>query len=758
MDVAALVARVDEWTNQPESRERFYEQVRRYADLIEQRPAANEQHKAACVERVREVLRRGHLDERERPAAAHDRWTFRGYPVWAPSSPALARVRGRAEHPLTSRQEWAAAKALLAALDGGGNRGTAPYEVVCWLPPMPPAPSDPDHWAPSKQLAPETPLALRVPRLGEADALTVAYTALLSLRNRELGRPRLPEGLTPIQQSHMAVLADCHERHAGEMLRWVASDLEAAARAGAAQEVPGVRLARALNHLCTLGYNLNLFRQLAEKRERVGAGIRSLANQVGKADPAKAMEMMERPVEDRVAPEHMAWLRDQLSRWEAGCREAISALQAGGAARLDEALAPGTSKHALAAHVELTRATSIIHGFQLSLTSPALELEQHIAAWDGFIRWCGDTRDQLWAALALRTSQAPAAVAAPAPTIGANTRGTSEERAVAELVSQVPPTTNPPPMPPAALSTDGAKSQAYTLMYRTPVLTPTAAAAQHVYRIAQSLLSVVHLAVGESEYAQTLLDQLGGVLATQVPNLQARIPEVRSTARLLRLHDREPLRLGTVPCASAIEAVELLGVRLMTTFVGIHEPPLQQSEIREGLRRNCPAREELADLRVHLVREAEAVVAELSRPSVPLAASSGGGLAATVAANNALIAKGQQAALSNVVLLGNHFPLTPPNGGASPNEKGRPRRRKRTGADKLRDEATIAEYLSRHPDASRDEVARETKIAGGHVSGSKVWLLRQAERNKARRAARARGVGGVGDPTVDQPRDADEGD
>jgi hypothetical protein len=236
MDVAAIVARVDEWTNQPETRERFHRQVRRYADLIEQRSAAVQQHKAACIERVREVLRRGHLDERERPAAADDRWTYRGFAVWAPTSPALARVRARAEHPLPSRQQAAAAKALLAALDSGRATGI-PYEVVCWLPPAPPDPSDPDHWAPSKRLAPETPLALRAPRLGEEDALTVPYVALLSLRDRELARPRLPEGLTPIQHHHIRALADLYERHAEEMLRSVAGDLKAARRAVMTREV-----------------------------------------------------------------------------------------------------------------------------------------------------------------------------------------------------------------------------------------------------------------------------------------------------------------------------------------------------------------------------------------------------------------------------------------------------------------------------------------------------------------------------------------
>lgn len=214
-------------------------------------------------------------------------------------------------------------------------------------------------------------------------------------------------------------------------------------------------------------------------------------------------------------------------------------------------------------------------------------------------------------------------------------------------------------------STDGpAKPQSYTVVSVRPRLSPAAEQALRVYRAAQSLLSLVHVSMGDSEDAHRLLDGLSGVLAAQVPDLQVGVRHVRSAARLTYFPNGEPIRSGDAACASAIEAVELLGVRLMTTFIGIHEPPLQDSEIREGLRRRCPPRAELADLKVRLARESEAVVAALNQPSgpaVPSTAAPAGAsgteapaapVAATIAANIALQRLGQQATASNVVLLG----------------------------------------------------------------------------------------------------------
>lgn len=78
------------------------------------------------------------------------------------------------------------------------------------------------------------------------------------------------------------------------------------------------------------------------------------------------------------------------------------------------------------------------------------------------------------------------------------------------------------------------------------------------------------------------------------------------------------------------------------------------------------------------------------------------------------------------------------------------RRPKRTDADKVRDEGKIAAHLVQHPDTTRDEIAETTGIAAAHVSNSIVWKAHKVRQKEARKANRARAVGGVGDPSVDR--------
>ena len=78
------------------------------------------------------------------------------------------------------------------------------------------------------------------------------------------------------------------------------------------------------------------------------------------------------------------------------------------------------------------------------------------------------------------------------------------------------------------------------------------------------------------------------------------------------------------------------------------------------------------------------------------------------------------------------------------------RRPKRSKADVFRDEGNIAAHLTQHPDAKRDEVAKETGIAPAHVSDSVAWKEHKKKQKEARKANRARAAGGVGDPSVDR--------
>ena len=88
-------------------------------------------------------------------------------------------------------------------------------------------------------------------------------------------------------------------------------------------------------------------------------------------------------------------------------------------------------------------------------------------------------------------------------------------------------------------------------------------------------------------------------------------------------------------------------------------------------------------------------------------------------------------------------PAEPGDGWADPR-----RRRKRTDADKARDEGKIAAHLAEHPDATRDEVAEASGIARAHVSASVAWKSHKAMKRAARKESRTRSVGGVGDPSV----------
>ncbi|MDX2146586.1 MAG: hypothetical protein SFZ23_03610 [Planctomycetota bacterium] len=76
------------------------------------------------------------------------------------------------------------------------------------------------------------------------------------------------------------------------------------------------------------------------------------------------------------------------------------------------------------------------------------------------------------------------------------------------------------------------------------------------------------------------------------------------------------------------------------------------------------------------------------------------------------------------------------------------RRKKRTKADKAKDEGEIAAALINDPTATRDQIAASTGIAPAHVSSSQAWQAHSVRRRQAQRGNRAvkRGVGGVGDP------------
>lgn len=70
---------------------------------------------------------------------------------------------------------------------------------------------------------------------------------------------------------------------------------------------------------------------------------------------------------------------------------------------------------------------------------------------------------------------------------------------------------------------------------------------------------------------------------------------------------------------------------------------------------------------------------------------------------------------------------------------GRKRRQDRTEADKIRDEGVIAAYLIEHPDATRDSIAEATGISAAHVSASRAWKHRKADRKRSSAAQRPKG-------------------
>jgi hypothetical protein len=83
------------------------------------------------------------------------------------------------------------------------------------------------------------------------------------------------------------------------------------------------------------------------------------------------------------------------------------------------------------------------------------------------------------------------------------------------------------------------------------------------------------------------------------------------------------------------------------------------------------------------------------------------------------------------------------------------RKPRRTKADKIEDEAKILAFLEEHPDAKRDEISEATGIPNATVSSSPSWQNLKAIKSQAALANKARGLGGVGDPSV-QPFSDDE--
>jgi hypothetical protein len=67
----------------------------------------------------------------------------------------------------------------------------------------------------------------------------------------------------------------------------------------------------------------------------------------------------------------------------------------------------------------------------------------------------------------------------------------------------------------------------------------------------------------------------------------------------------------------------------------------------------------------------------------------------------------------------------------------------------LEDNLKIARYLHMYPMALRDEVAKATRIAGGHVSGSIAWKTHKAKKQEASKKNKAKGYGGDVDGIVE---------
>lgn len=85
----------------------------------------------------------------------------------------------------------------------------------------------------------------------------------------------------------------------------------------------------------------------------------------------------------------------------------------------------------------------------------------------------------------------------------------------------------------------------------------------------------------------------------------------------------------------------------------------------------------------------------------------------------------------------------------------KPKRPKRTDADKTQDQMAVLAYVLEHPDCKRDEVAEALGISGGHVSATPAWKQFELAR-KARRKARRAANRAAGSDTLDQMADPDD--
>jgi len=92
-----------------------------------------------------------------------------------------------------------------------------------------------------------------------------------------------------------------------------------------------------------------------------------------------------------------------------------------------------------------------------------------------------------------------------------------------------------------------------------------------------------------------------------------------------------------------------------------------------------------------------------------------------------------------VILMRRLEPVNPKNKNDNPvKDCTKQKRRPKRGEKQIRNDAVLVfSYLQEHPEATRDEVAKGTEIAGGTVSGLDVWKRHSLKKKEVRKANRA---------------------
>lgn len=193
-------------------------------------------------------------------------------------------------------------------------------------------------------------------------------------------------------------------------------------QSGGATQHPALQLLHALNGLQATCSNVHLFRNLSERRAKMGRfdeQARALVLEARLQDCESPIEAFAavadapspRPPSNE-PPQMLRQLGEVLARLRRGCEEAKDAIRAGGADGLDSALAPNAAGQPRSIEMvfKLGQTERVTTGLDVALNVPTLLMNDNVDRLVELSDWFALARDELAAVLETRGLDAPARV------------------------------------------------------------------------------------------------------------------------------------------------------------------------------------------------------------------------------------------------------------------------------------------------------------------------------------------------------------